>query len=153
MWNNTYTLFLFDRQLVYCKKDLLKRTNFIYKGRIFLDTCRILDLPDGKMFGVNLKNALRIYCEKRNKWYDFCFRSSSSKLRFLNTLSVERQFCGESLFLSELALGSLDDDLLSDENNGGNDYDERGIDVDGTMIYPSKPGVDGNKYYLISLLQ
>lgn len=63
-------------------------------------------------------------------------------------MSIERQFCGESLFLSELALGSLDDDLLSDDNNGGNDYDERGIDVDGTLIYPSK-GMEGN-YYLLS---
>ena len=117
LWNNTYTLFLFDRQLVYCKKDLLKRTNYIYKGRIFLDNCRILNLPDGKMFGVTLKNALRLYCDTRNKWFDFCFRSSSSKLRFLNTLSSERQFCGESLFVSELdggAASCFDDDNLSD---------------------------------------
>ncbi|XP_053674386.1 uncharacterized protein LOC128724690 [Anopheles nili] len=117
LWNNTYTLFLFDRQLIYCKKDLLKRTNYIYKGRIFLDNCRILNLPDGKMFGVTLKNALRLYCDTRNKWFDFCFRSSSSKLRFLNTLSSERQFCGESLFVSELdggAASCFDDDNLSD---------------------------------------
>ncbi|KXJ82883.1 hypothetical protein RP20_CCG010849 [Aedes albopictus] len=114
LWNNTYTLFLFDRQLIYCKKDLLKRTNYIYKGRIFLDNCRILNLPDGKMFGVTLKNALRLYCDTRNKWFDFCFRSSSSKLRFLNTLSAERQFCGESLFVSELDGACVDDDNLSD---------------------------------------
>ncbi|CRK90297.1 CLUMA_CG004007, isoform A, partial [Clunio marinus] len=131
LWNNTYTLFLFDRQLVYCKKDLLKRTSYIYKGRIFLDNCRILNLPDGKMFGVNLKNALRMFCETRGKWFDFCFRSSSSKMRFLNTLSAERQFCGSSLFVSELAPG-LDDDNLSDDANGQHhqEYDERGIDVD-----------------------
>lgn len=113
IWNNTYTLFLFDRQLIYCKKDLLKRTSYIYKGRIFLDNCRILNLPDGKIFGVTLKNALRIYCDTRNKWLDFCFRSSSSKIRFLNTLSAERQFCGQSLFVSELA--GIDDDNLSDK--------------------------------------
>lgn len=117
LWNNTYTLFLFDRQLIYCKKDLLKRTNYIYKGRIFLDNCRILNLPDGKIFGVTLKNALRIYCDTRNKWFDFCFRSSSSKLRFLNTLSAERQFCGQNLFVSELA-GLDDDNILSDREYG-----------------------------------
>lgn len=129
LWNNTYTLFLFDRQLIYCKKDLLKRTNYIYKGRIFLDNCRILNLPDGKMFGVNLKNALRMFCETRSKWLDFCFRSNSSKVRFLNTLSAERQFCGASLFVSELAPG-LDEDNLSDDTNGfHHDYDERGIDI------------------------
>ena len=130
LWNNTYTLFLFDRQLIYCKKDLLKRTNYIYKGRIFLDNCRILNLPDGKMFGVNLKNALRIFCEQRGKWFDFCFRSASSKMRFLNTLAAERQFCGANLFVSELASG-LEDDNLSDENNIiSQEYDERGIDVE-----------------------
>lgn len=130
LWNNTYTLFLFDRQLVYCKKDLLKRTSYIYKGRIFLDNCRILNLPDGRMFGVNLKNALRIFCEARGKWFDFCFRSSSSKTRFLNTLSAERQFCGTSLFVSEIASG-LDDDNLSDDGNAlSQEYDERGIDID-----------------------
>lgn len=120
IWNNTYTLFLFDRQLIYCKKDLLKRTNYIYKGRIFLDSCRILNLPDGRMFGLTLKNALRIFCETRKKWLDFCFRSSSSKLRFLNTLSAERQFCGQSLFVSEIA--GIDDELFDREFQPGNDY-------------------------------
>jgi Rho guanine nucleotide exchange factor 4 len=138
LWNNTYTLFLFDRQLVYCKKDLLKRTSYIYKGRIFLDNCRILNLPDGRMFGVNLKNALRIFCEARGKWFDFCFRSSSSKTRFLNTLSAERQFCGSSLFVSEIASG-LDDDNLSDDQNALNqDYDERAIDVEQALIANGK---------------
>uniref|UniRef100_A0A336KDU4 CSON008918 protein n=1 Tax=Culicoides sonorensis TaxID=179676 RepID=A0A336KDU4_CULSO len=164
LWNNTYTLFLFDRQLIYCKKDLLKRTNYIYKGRIFLDNCRILNLPDGKMFGVTLKNALRVYCDSRNKWFDFCFRSNSSKLRFLNTLSAERQFCGESLFVSELA--GMDEDNFSDreyisDNNDDNNSDmlqhlnhhhhhhrnERPIDVETTSesnstnndSSPSKP--------------
>lgn len=140
IWNNTYTLFLFDRQMIYCKKDLLKRTQYIYKGRIFLDNCRILNLPDGKIFGVTLKNALRIYCDTRNKWLDFCFRSGSAKLRFLNTLSAERQFCGQSLFVSELA--GIDDDNLSDKEYtptgqditdgiaGDGSHNERGIDVD-----------------------
>ncbi|XP_063698605.1 uncharacterized protein LOC134829463 isoform X2 [Culicoides brevitarsis] len=155
LWNNTYTLFLFDRQLIYCKKDLLKRTNYIYKGRIFLDNCRILNLPDGKMFGVTLKNALRVYCDSRNKWFDFCFRSNSSKLRFLNTLSAERQFCGESLFVSELA--GMDEDNFSDreyisDNNedvtdGYHHRNERPVDVESTSesndkgsdSSPSKP--------------
>lgn len=119
LWNNTYTLFLFDRQLIYCKKDLLKRTQYIYKGRIFLDNCRVLNLPDGKMFGVSLKNALRVYCDTRNKWLDFCFRSSSSKLRFLNTLSAERQFCGQHLFVSEIA--GLDDDNIFDRDYAATD--------------------------------
>ncbi|XP_055912249.1 uncharacterized protein LOC129946187 [Eupeodes corollae] len=112
LWNNTYTLFLFDHQLIYCKKDILKRNHFIYKGRIFLDNCRILNLPDGKIFGATVKNALRIYCESRNKWFDFSFRSANRKKRFLSTLALERQFCGKNLFISELA--GEEDDNLSD---------------------------------------
>lgn len=123
LWNNTYTLFLFDHQLIYCKKDLIKRSNYIYKGRIFLDNCRVLNLADGKLFGVTLKNTLRLYCDTKNKWFDFSFRSSSSKARFLNTLQIERQFCGQSLFISELD-GIDDDGHLSDRENIGdyNDY-------------------------------
>lgn len=154
LWNNTYTLFLFDRQLIYCKKDLLKRTSYIYKGRIFLDNCRILNLPDGRMFGVNLKNALRIFCETRGKWFDFCFRSSSSKTRFLNTLSAERQFCGTNLFVSEIASG-LDDDNLSDDANGlSQEYDERAIDViDGPQLQSLIGNVPANSNNLESPLK
>lgn len=130
LWNNTYTLFLLDHQLIYCKKDLLKRTSYIYKGRIFLENCRILNLPDGKMFGVTLKNALRMYCETRNKWFDFCFRSNSSKMRFLDTLSLERQFCGGHLFVSEMTPGHEDGNLSDDNPQISQEYDERGIDVE-----------------------
>lgn len=146
IWNNTYTLFLFDRQLIYCKKDLLKRTNYIYKGRIFLDSCRILNLPDGRMFGLTLKNALRIFCETRKKWLDFCFRSSSSKLRFLNTLSAERQFCGQSLFVSEIA--GIDDEMFDREFQPNNDYvcSESPMgsspDDNSTSLHISERGID-----------
>lgn len=82
------------------------------------------------MFGVNLKNALRVFCETRGKWFDFCFRSSSSKTRFLNTLSAERQFCGSNLFVSEIASG-LDDEEGDDLSQ---EYDERAIDVDASQL-------------------
>lgn len=139
IWNNTYTLFLFDHQIIYCKKDLLKRTQYIYKGRIFLDNCRILNLPDGKMFGVTLKNALRLYCVTRNKWLDFCFRSSSSKLRFLNTLSAERQFCGQNMFISELA-GEDDNGMLTDEDDGVSDHVEY-VDLKNDNVIVERPKV------------
>lgn len=48
MWTNNITLFLFDHQLVYCKKDILKRNTYVYKGRIYLDTSDVIDVPDGK---------------------------------------------------------------------------------------------------------
>ncbi|XP_030239648.1 uncharacterized protein LOC108650108 isoform X2 [Drosophila navojoa] len=102
LWNSSCTLFLFDNQLIYCKRDLIKRSHFIYKGRIFLDRCRIVNVRDGKMFGHTIKNSLRIYCESRDKWYDFSFRSANRKHRFLNTLALERQFGGKALYVSEM---------------------------------------------------
>lgn len=48
MWTNNIILFLFDHQLVYCKKDILKRNTYVYKGRIYLDTSEVIDVPDGK---------------------------------------------------------------------------------------------------------
>lgn len=145
LWNNTYTLFLFDRQLVMVKKDLLKRNHFLFKGRVFLDSCRVLNLPNGKMFGVTLKNALRLYCDIRGKWYDFCFRSFNHKLRFLNMLAVERQFCGKSLFLSELAggveaaQGPLDDDEVGGDGqivvNYSNDFAQLDHEHDAENYY------------------
>lgn len=56
MWTNNITLFLFDHQLVYCKKDILKRNTYIYKGRIYLDTSEVIDVPDGK--GTRLSDRL-----------------------------------------------------------------------------------------------
>lgn len=149
LWNNTYTLFLFDRQLILVKKDLLKRNQYFYKGRIFLDNCRVLNLPNGKMFGVTLKNALRIYCDRRNKWYDFCFRSFNTKLKFMNMLSVERQFCGKSLFLTELAGVETDEDYdlegheqididIQDIENYDFDLIDT-IDASGATSMPAKP--------------
>uniref|UniRef100_A0A8D8WJH6 Spermatogenesis-associated protein 13 n=1 Tax=Cacopsylla melanoneura TaxID=428564 RepID=A0A8D8WJH6_9HEMI len=48
MWTNSITLFLFDHQLVYCKRDILKRNTHVYKARLNIDTSQIINLPDGK---------------------------------------------------------------------------------------------------------
>ncbi|XP_017481911.1 PREDICTED: uncharacterized protein LOC108370962 isoform X1 [Rhagoletis zephyria] len=102
LWNSSCTLFLFDNQLIYCKRDIIKRSQFIYKGRIFLDRCRVVNVRDGKMFGHNIRNSLRIYCEARDKWFDFSFRSANRKHRFLSTLALERQFGGKAFYVSEM---------------------------------------------------
>lgn len=47
-WPKDVTLFLFDHQLVYCKRDLLKRNTFVYRGRLNLDMCEVVDQPSSK---------------------------------------------------------------------------------------------------------
>ncbi|XP_017843200.1 uncharacterized protein LOC108600263 isoform X3 [Drosophila busckii] len=123
LWNSSYTLFLFDNQLVYCKRDIIKRSHFIYKGRIFLDRCRVVNVRDGKMFGHTIKNSLRIYCESRDKWYDFSFRSANRKHRFLNTLALERQFGGKALYVSEMTGFEYNFDERTGDYSDQSDYE------------------------------
>lgn len=123
LWNTSCTLFLFDNQLIYCKRDIIKRSHFIYKGRIFLDNCRVVNVRDGKMFGHTIKNSLRIYCESRGKWYDFSFRSANRKHRFLNTLAVERQFGGKALYVQEMAGFEYNYEERQGDYSDQSDYD------------------------------
>ncbi|CAM9144098.1 unnamed protein product, partial [Lampetra fluviatilis] len=54
--------FLFDHQLVYCKKDLLRKDLLSYRGRIHTDGLAVEDVPDGKSeeLQVCVRHALRV---------------------------------------------------------------------------------------------
>ncbi|KAL0156692.1 hypothetical protein M9458_047938, partial [Cirrhinus mrigala] len=50
--------FLFDHQLVFCKKDVLRRDLLHYRGRMDTDLLEPVDLPDGRHAEMGLlKNA------------------------------------------------------------------------------------------------
>ena len=51
------TLFLFDHVLIYCRRDLLKRSVQQFRGRINLDTAQVVDLTDGKGERVDLTDG------------------------------------------------------------------------------------------------
>lgn len=97
MWTSNITLFLFDHQLVYCKKDLLKRNTYVYKGRICLDTSEVIDIPDGKdpQSGVSIRHGLKIYSCVRDKWLLFCCRNGEDKCRWLAALIEERRLIAQ----------------------------------------------------------
>ncbi|KAJ8919125.1 hypothetical protein NQ315_012110, partial [Exocentrus adspersus] len=97
MWTNNITLFLFDHQIVYCKKDILKRNTYVYKGRICLDTCEIIDVPDGKdsQLGVTVRHAIKLHSVVRDKWLLFCCHSSSDKQQWLRAFSEERKLVAQ----------------------------------------------------------
>ncbi|KAK6628181.1 hypothetical protein RUM43_001993 [Polyplax serrata] len=97
VWMNNVTLFLFDHQIVYCKKDLLKRNTYVYKGRIYLDCADVIDLPDGKnhLFGSTVKHGIQIYNYMDDKWLVFCCRSHKDKVKWLEALLDERKLVAQ----------------------------------------------------------
>ncbi|XP_057660132.1 mucin-2 isoform X2 [Diorhabda carinulata] len=97
MWTNNITLFLFDHQIVYCKKDILKRNTYVYKGRFCLDTSEVIDVPDGKdaHLGVTVRHAIKLYSLIRDKWLLFCCRSSNDKQRWLKVFAEERKLVAQ----------------------------------------------------------
>lgn len=87
------SFFLFDHQLVFCKKDVLRRDLLHYRGRLNMDQTEVLDLPDARDsdLGVTLKNALRL----RNAFtLEFvcvlCCRKAQDKQRWLQAFAKER---------------------------------------------------------------
>uniref|UniRef100_T1IW01 Spermatogenesis-associated protein 13 n=1 Tax=Strigamia maritima TaxID=126957 RepID=T1IW01_STRMM len=91
-WSRDLTLFLFDHQLIICKRDLLKRNTFCYKGRICMDQGEVIDLPDGRdtQSGLIIRHAWRMYCSEKAKWVTFCSKTCDEKSRWMKAFKDER---------------------------------------------------------------
>uniref|UniRef100_A0A8C5UY08 Rho guanine nucleotide exchange factor 4 n=1 Tax=Microcebus murinus TaxID=30608 RepID=A0A8C5UY08_MICMU len=85
--------FLFDHQLIYCKKDLLRRDVLYYKGRLDMDSLEVVDLEDGKDrdLHVSLKNAFRLHCGTTGDGHLLCTRKPEQKQRWLKAFARERE--------------------------------------------------------------
>lgn len=92
-WSQERYFFLFDHQLIYCKKEFLKRHLFSYKGRIDIDQCEVVDVPDGKdtQYNVTVKNAWKIHEVHKDKWYLLYAKTAALKERWLKALQDERK--------------------------------------------------------------
>lgn len=90
---SSIVLFLFDSQVVYCKKDILNRNIYTYKGRIPMDTTEVIDLADGKDLHVhmNVRNAIKLYSCVSDWFLLFCLRTRADKQRWLDAFKAERQ--------------------------------------------------------------
>ncbi|KAL8612232.1 hypothetical protein ACOMHN_028929 [Nucella lapillus] len=92
-WSQERCFFLFDHQLVYCKKDLLKKNSFVYKGRVRMDHSIVVSIPDGRdmQYNVSVRNAFKVQDLERDKWYLMVAKSPQIKQRWLKAFSDERR--------------------------------------------------------------
>ncbi|KAH6938779.1 hypothetical protein HPB50_012438 [Hyalomma asiaticum] len=94
LWSrDVVSLFLFDNLLVYCKKDIIKRNTLSYKGRLNMNSCCVVDVENGKdsQFGTTVRNAWKIYCTTREKWYLFFTKTAAEKEKWLQAFQAERE--------------------------------------------------------------
>lgn len=87
------SFFLFDHQLVFCKKDVLRRDLLHYRGRLDMDQTEVVDLPDGRDpdLGLTVRNALRLRNASTLEFMCMlCCRKAQDKQRWLEAFAKER---------------------------------------------------------------
>ncbi|XP_071769828.1 uncharacterized protein spata13 [Centroberyx gerrardi] len=88
------SFFLFDHQLVFCKKDVLRRDLLHYRGRLDMDQTEVVELPDGRDpdLGLTLRNALRLrHTSTLESVCVLCCRKAQDKQRWLQAFARERR--------------------------------------------------------------
>lgn len=95
--------FLFDHQLVSCKKDLLRRDMLYYKGRVDMDQMDIVNVEDGrdKDWNLSVRNAFKLLSRTTDEVHLFCARKQEDKARWLQACADERRQVQEDREMGE----------------------------------------------------